>query len=48
MSGVPQEVVRPVDFASDALVLKLASASTVQRLLQLPTNDTGNKMVSAS
>ncbi len=46
MAGVPKEVVRIVDFASDGLVLKLASAATVQGLLQLQTNDTGNRMVS--
>jgi hypothetical protein len=46
MAGVPKEMVRIVDFASNALVLKLASAATVQGLLQLQTNDTSNRMVS--
>jgi hypothetical protein len=46
MAGVPKEVVRIVDFAYDALVLKLASAATDQGLLQLQTNDTDNRMVS--
>jgi hypothetical protein len=45
MSGVPREVLRPDDFASDALPLKLLSAGTVRALLELETNDTGNKMV---
>jgi hypothetical protein len=46
MSGAPREVLHPVDFASDALLLKLASSSVVRALLELETNDIGNKMVS--
>jgi hypothetical protein len=46
MSGASREVLRPDDFASDALPLKLASSSIVRALLELETNDTGNKMVS--
>jgi hypothetical protein len=48
LAGAPKEVVRVVDFASDALVLKLASASVVESLLNLETNDTGNQMVRAT
>ncbi len=46
MSGAPREVLRPDDFASDALPLKLASSSVVKALLEVETNDTGNKIVS--
>jgi hypothetical protein len=46
MSGAPREVLRPDDFASDALPLKLTSSSVVRALLELETNDTGNKKVS--
>jgi hypothetical protein len=44
--GVAQEMVRVVDFASDALVLKLASSKVVKALLLYDTPDVGNKMVS--
>jgi hypothetical protein len=46
MAGVPRELLRIDDFASDAIVLRLASHSTVGKLLDLETADVGNKIVS--
>eukprot|EP00956_Cyclotella_meneghiniana_P010341 scaffold14318_cov102-Cyclotella_meneghiniana.AAC.1 len=45
MAGVPRELLRIDDFASDAIVLRLASHSTVGKLLDLETADVGNKIV---
>jgi hypothetical protein len=46
MSGISKELVRVEDYASDALVLKLASDKVVRKLLDIDTADNGNKMVS--
>ncbi len=46
MFGAPRELLRPDDFESDALPLKLAPSNVVRALLELETNDTGNMMVS--
>jgi hypothetical protein len=45
-AGIRKELVRVEDYASDALVLQLASDKVVRSLLKLDTADTGNKMVS--
>ena len=44
---VPAELVRYTDFASDLLVLRLFSAKVVKAVLEMETNDVGNKCVSA-
>lgn len=44
--GIAQDLVRVIDFATDALVLKLASSIVVKPLLLYDTPDVGNKMMS--
>lgn len=44
--GTAKDLVRVVDFASDALVLKLASSKVVTDILSIDTADTGNQMAS--
>ena len=46
MAKVPRELLCIEDYASDALVLRLASHQTVHRLLGLNTGDVGNQKVS--
>jgi len=46
MARVARELLRIDDFASDALVLRLASHQTVSKLLCLETADIGNQVVS--
>ena len=45
MSGVAKEIIRVKDFASDAVVMRLASASTTRKLIFLDSDDSGNKPV---
>lgn len=42
---VPRELFRVDDFASDAVILCLASNETVKALLEMNSADVGNKMV---
>ena len=44
-AGVAKELIRVDDYASDTIVLRLASLNTIEKLIKLETNDTGNKMV---
>ena len=44
-AGVAKELIRVDDYASDTIVLRLASLNTIEKLTKLETNDTGNKMV---
>ena len=46
MVGVAQELLHIDDFASDALLLRLASHAIVGKLLDFETADVGNKVVS--
>ena len=39
-----KELIRVDDYASDTIVLRLASLNTIEKLIKLETNDTGNKM----
>jgi len=48
MAGVVRDLLRIDDFASDALVLRLASHDTVGKLIDFDTANVGNKMVSYS
>ena len=45
MSGVAKELIWVEDFASDAVVLRLASASTVKKMISLDPPDIGNHAV---
>lgn len=45
MSGVAKELIRLEDYASDAVVLWLASASTIKKMISLKTDDIGNYAV---
>ena len=45
--GIKKDIVRISDFASDGIVLSLASSSVVEALLQVETKDEGNKLVRA-
>jgi hypothetical protein len=42
IAGVAQELIRIDDFASDAVVLRLASANTITKVVDLDCNDVGN------
>ena len=44
-SGITQEHWRIEDYASDLMVLRLASTVSVQKLVQLETSDKGNVVV---
>ena len=44
-AGMAKELIRVDDYASDTIVLKLSSLNTIEKLIKLKTNDTGNKMV---
>ncbi len=44
--GLTKETIRVSDFASDGVVLGLASAKIVQAVLNLDSNDQGNTLVS--
>ena len=45
IAKVAKELIRIEDFASDALVLRLASSKTISALLTIETADIGNLMV---
>ena len=45
MAGVSKELIRVEDFASDSVVLRLASTSTTKKLVSLDTADIGNLTV---
>ena len=45
MSGAAKYLIRVEDFASDAMVLRLASDSTARKLIFLDSSDSGNKVV---
>ena len=44
-AGVAKELIRVEDYASDVCVLRLASASTVKKIIDLDSKDTGNVSV---
>ena len=45
MSGVAKELIRVEEFASDAVVLRLASDYTTRKIIFLDSDDSGNKAV---
>ena len=45
MSGVTKELIRVEDFASDDVVLRLASVATIKKITSLETADSGNQAV---
>ena len=45
MAGAAKDLIRVEDFSSDAVVMRLASASTTRKLILLDSYDGGNKAV---
>ena len=45
MSGGAKEIIRVEEFASDAVVLRLASDYTTRKIIFLDSDDSGNKAV---